>query len=111
METERWQKIKGLFDAALEVESKKRGRFLDNACGDDSELRREVENLLASFETAESFMESPAAAEVAGLIVEKSQKLKSGQKIAHYEICGKSAKAEWAKFIWHKIRGSIVKSR
>ena len=86
MNPERWQKVKGLFDAALEIESQKRCKFLENACGNDVELRREVEKLLASFENAESFMESPAAAEVASLIIEKPEKLKSGQKIAHNEM-------------------------
>ena len=85
MNPERWQKIKGLFDAAVELAPAKRGKFLKKTCGTDVELCREVEKLLASFEGAESFMESPAAAEVAGLIVENNQKLKSGQRVAHYE--------------------------
>ena len=46
MNAERWQKIKSLFDAAQELEPKKREKFLDNACGNDVELRREIENLL-----------------------------------------------------------------
>lgn len=71
MDTERWKKIKGLFDAAQELEPKKREKFLDNACGNDVELRREIENLLDSFENAESFMEKPAAREVASMFEDK----------------------------------------
>lgn len=85
MNSERWQKIKGLFDAASEIAPAKRERFLANACGDDVNLCREVEKLLASFENAESFMEKPAAAEVASLIVDQKGKLKSGQQVAHYK--------------------------
>ncbi len=85
MNSERWQKIKGLFDAASEIAPAKRERFLANACGDDVNLCREVEKLLASFENAESFMEQPAAAEVASLIVDQKGKLKSGQQVAHYK--------------------------
>ena len=85
MNPERWQKVKGLFDAAVELEPAKRGMFLKKACGADAELRREIEKLLASFENAESFMESPAAREVASLIIEKPEKLRSGQLVAHYE--------------------------
>ncbi len=85
MNSERWQKVKSLFEAALEVESKKRRRFLDNACGDNGELRREVEKLLDSFKD-DNFMEKPAAEEVASLIVERNSKLKDGEVIAHYKI-------------------------
>ena len=88
MNPERWQKVKELFDAALEIESQKRGKFLENACGNDVELRREVEKLLASFENAESFMESPAAAEVAGLIIERPEKLKSGDAERATQLAG-----------------------
>ncbi|CAN5434612.1 hypothetical protein BH20ACI1_BH20ACI1_15930 [soil metagenome] len=71
MTPEKWQKIKGLFEAASEIEPRKRANFLKNACGNDTELHREVENLLASFDKAEGFMDKPAAAEVAGMFDEK----------------------------------------
>lgn len=71
MSKERWQKIKALFDAAQDIEQKKRGKFLEKSCGNDVDLRNEVEKLLASFDNAESFMETPAAAEVASMFEEK----------------------------------------
>jgi eukaryotic-like serine/threonine-protein kinase len=86
MDVERWQQIKGLFDAALQLPPKKRQSFLDEACGEDAELRGEIEKLLTSFARADSFMESPAAGEVASLIVEPEDKLRGGQRVAHYEI-------------------------
>ncbi|MET0754067.1 MAG: serine/threonine-protein kinase, partial [Pyrinomonadaceae bacterium] len=43
----------------------------DKACAGDAELRGEVEKLIASFENAGSFMESPAAAEVASMFEDK----------------------------------------
>jgi hypothetical protein len=45
-EVERWQRIKDVFQAALERPAAERAAFLGKACGDDSELRREVESLL-----------------------------------------------------------------
>ena len=86
MNQARWQKIKGVFDAALEVEPSKRIKFLDNACVNDARLRGEVQNLLDSFEQAESFIEHPAAGEVASLILEPKQTLADGQRFAHYKI-------------------------
>ncbi len=86
MNTKRWQKVKGLFDAVVGLAPVERERFLDQSCGTDDGLRREVEKLLASFEDTESFLEQPAAAEVASVIIEKSSKLKDGVLIGHYEI-------------------------
>lgn len=71
MNSERWQKIKSLFDAVVELEPKERLKFLDRACDGDDDLRLEVEKLLASFENAESFMEKPAAAEAASMFENK----------------------------------------
>jgi non-specific serine/threonine protein kinase len=86
MTPERWRKIKGLFDAALEIEPERRADFLKNACGDDAGMRLEIEKLLASFDDAAEFMENPAVGEVAGLIIETAAKLESGERVAHYEI-------------------------
>jgi predicted Ser/Thr protein kinase len=71
MDAQRWQKIKNLFDRAQKLESGERRRFLEKACAGDEELRREVEKIVASFDDATSFMESPAAAEVASLFEDK----------------------------------------
>jgi serine/threonine-protein kinase len=71
MDTKRWQKIKNLFDAVQEIAPEKRAKFLDDACGNDPELRREVERLIESLDNAESFMEQPAAAVVASMFEDK----------------------------------------
>ncbi len=71
MDTEHWQKIKSLFEAVQELEPKKREKFLDKACGNELELRREVERLIDSIESSESFLENPAAAEVASMFEDK----------------------------------------
>ncbi len=87
MNSERWQKVKKLFDVVIELAPAGRKRFLDESCGTDDNLRREVENLLASFEDAESFLETPAAAEVASVIIKRETKnLEAGKCFGHYEI-------------------------
>ncbi len=85
MNSERWQKVKGLFDAVVELSPQKREQFLDKSCGNDEELRRDVENLLDSYNDAESFMEQAAVVEVAGLIIEPKN-LEAGKSFGHYEI-------------------------
>lgn len=60
MDRERWRRAQLLFHSALEREPEVRSEFLDRACGDDSELRREVERLLTTDEELGSFLETPA---------------------------------------------------
>src|ERR1700736_4937448 len=59
MTPERWQKIEQLCNAALEHEASQRATFLEQACGGDDELRREVDSLLEQEKSAEGFLESP----------------------------------------------------
>ena len=47
MDAERWQLLQELFAAAAEKPEQERAVYLRRACGDDEELRREVERLLA----------------------------------------------------------------
>ena len=86
MDTNRWEKVRGLFGAALDVPPDKRERFLDNACAGDDELRREIESLLASSDDAGSFMEHPAIGKVADIIESSGRKIETGRCFGHYEI-------------------------
>ena len=85
MDSERWQKVKGLFDAVVGLAPLAREKFLVKSCGGDVELRRDVEKLLASSDDAKSFMEKPAAEAVAGLMFEPKN-LAAGTSFGHYEI-------------------------
>ncbi len=60
MDQERWRRVEGLFHSALERGPEARQAFLDVACGGDTDLRRQVELLLAKNEEAGSFLETPA---------------------------------------------------
>ena len=46
MNPERWQRVKGIVADALEQSTVQREQFVAEACGDDAELRREVDSLL-----------------------------------------------------------------
>ena len=47
MNPDRWRQIADLYEGVLERDPAARGAFLAEACQDDSDLRREVESLLA----------------------------------------------------------------
>ena len=61
MTRERWAQIRQIFDAALERPAQDRVAYLQAVCARDEELRREVENLLESHDTATDFLSAPAA--------------------------------------------------
>ncbi|HTW65348.1 MAG TPA: protein kinase [Bryobacteraceae bacterium] len=52
MTREQWLQVRNVVEHALEVEPAERARFLDEACGSDTELRAEVESLLKAHEEA-----------------------------------------------------------
>ncbi|HJP93124.1 MAG TPA: protein kinase [Pyrinomonadaceae bacterium] len=81
-----WQQVKQVFEGALERKGAERQEFLDRECGDDTELREEVESLLRSHEVAGSFMETPAVAHTTEFFIEESPKLIPGQRLKHYQI-------------------------
>ena len=60
MSQENWRAVENLFHAALKHAPEDRRAFLDQACGGDPEMRREVETLLSKAERAGTFLETPA---------------------------------------------------
>jgi serine/threonine protein kinase/dipeptidyl aminopeptidase/acylaminoacyl peptidase len=78
---ERWSQIEELFHRAVECAPEDRPLLLDQACGEDAELRREVESLLASEERAGDQMQ----AAVRGALNSVGFPL-VGQTISHYVI-------------------------
>ncbi len=64
MDPERWQRIKGIFHHARELAVSEQGACLDEACGDDEDLRREVEALLVNRRRAGDFMEGSALSHI-----------------------------------------------
>jgi non-specific serine/threonine protein kinase/serine/threonine-protein kinase len=57
--TGQWEKVKELFDAALERKPEDRAQFLSDACGSDTSLREEIDSLLAAYDRADG-LSSPA---------------------------------------------------
>jgi serine/threonine-protein kinase len=81
---EQWERLKVLFNGALEVPLDKRHQWLTLQASGDEMLAREVEALVLAHETAGDFLEEPAVvdpADVAGV-----NELRSGMRIGSYEI-------------------------
>src|SRR5690348_9667304 len=66
MSPQRWRRIEDIYDAAVDLPPAERERYLDEQCGADTDLRREIARM---FENAAGFtnvVESAAAAAVEG---------------------------------------------
>ncbi len=59
MTPENWEQVDRLLQAALELDASERSAFLDQACAEDKDLRREVESLLAVNLPTNDFLSQP----------------------------------------------------
>jgi len=80
-----WQRSKDVFQAALTRASEQRAAFLDEACGGDAELRREVDSLLAAHAAAGGFLSSPIGLDTDG-VKEAGGADAAPQRIGPYRI-------------------------
>ena len=81
MSPERYRQIKSILQAALELDPAGRAALLETACGDDPELKAEVQSLLDHDGKAAGFLEKPPVA-AGGTRV----RLKPGSHLGPYEI-------------------------
>ena len=79
---DRWHKVEELFNAALAEPPDRRARFVNEACTDDDELRREVLALIDRAWSDDSFLEdSPMAMAEA-----RPASLRPGQMVGSFEV-------------------------
>jgi TolB-like protein/Tfp pilus assembly protein PilF len=82
----RWRQIKEVLNAALERPAGERGRLIAEACAGDTELRAEVESLLASYGRADDFLESGARAGVLRSLPNHWHETPAGARLGPYKI-------------------------
>ncbi len=89
MNPETWQKLKTVFNAALELGPEDQEALLLRSCEGDQDLLHRVRRLLASHERADDFLNSPALVD-AGIIETESYAeglpTHVGERIGPYEI-------------------------
>ena len=81
-QSNRWLRIEYLFYAALELEEG-RTAFLDEACGGDAELRKEVDSLLHSSGKTMGFLRQPVLQAAQQITAEDGL---SGKRIGAYRL-------------------------
>ena len=84
MDPKRLELIDQLFQNALDIDPESRPSFLDSACGDDVELRSEVESLLSAHRQAGEFIEDSASDVAAAWAMNRA--LTPGRILGQYRI-------------------------
>jgi TolB-like protein len=92
MTPETWVRVKATVQQALEQAPEARAAFVAAACAGDSNLRGEVESLLAAHQRAGTFIDAPlspaAAAQIVGALEQVAHKLQRGDRLGPYEVLG-----------------------
>ena len=82
MTPERWQQIEEVLQVALDLPAQDREQFLEGLCGDDADLKRETNSLITAHDAAGDFIEKPALAEDAHILLGDTV----GREIGPYKI-------------------------
>jgi eukaryotic-like serine/threonine-protein kinase len=80
MEISRWRRLEVIFDEAAALPAGERAAFLSRACGEDLEMQREIESLLAADARAAGFLGLPIVAASAPPLT------LVGRRVGHYRV-------------------------
>jgi len=83
MPASRWRRIEALFDEAVALPAGERAAFLASACGEDLELRGEIESLLAADGRAAEFLAQPV---VSAAVAPLPPATLVGRRVGHYRV-------------------------
>ena len=86
MTPEQWEEVGRIFDAAAALPPEERSSFLDQACAENSVLRREVQALLETEDRARDFLNGAALEDVAMVLAKDEPPSLVGKRLGHYEL-------------------------
>jgi serine/threonine protein kinase len=84
--SERWARVKELFEAAADLAPNDRATLLSKECDGDAALRREVESLLDSDAHTDGFIEQPVLEMPRDLFPEPPEESLAGRQFGAYQI-------------------------
>lgn len=84
MDSQRWQRVKTIFNEAITLDEPQRTVFIDQTCSKDPGLKAEIHSLLAAYEQAGDFIDHPE--EDISLLHDAAQDPYVGQTIEVYKL-------------------------
>lgn len=88
MQAERWERLKQIFEAAVEMDALRRTGFLEEACDGDDSLKNEVQALLKYHED-DSFLGKPAESLFKEMLEEESGAVPALDQLGAYTLIRK----------------------
>ncbi|HKQ99151.1 MAG TPA: protein kinase [Pyrinomonadaceae bacterium] len=86
MTPERWQQVEDVFQGALDRPPGERAAYLEEACAGDAELQSEAGSLLSAHDEAGNFIEQPAIAQDARVLIGTGPEMDFGHEVGPYRI-------------------------
>ncbi|MEP6707678.1 MAG: serine/threonine-protein kinase [Pyrinomonadaceae bacterium] len=86
MTPERWKEVEDVLQGALDRPAQERASFLDQACAGDEDLKNEASSLIGAHDEAGDFIEQPAIAQDARLLVGYDSESDIGRDVGPYTI-------------------------
>src|SRR5262245_2319643 len=86
MKPERYKQIEELYHSVIGRKPEERAAFLEQSCGVDEALRREVESLLSYDERAKQFIERPPDDLAAAMLGAEQKQSMVGRTLGHYRV-------------------------
>ena len=83
---DRWATVKHIHQCALDRDASERAAFVDESCGGDEVLRREVQSLLRYATEAEAFLERPAVDVAPTGPSAPGETALVGRTVSHYQV-------------------------
>ena len=110
-------RAEGIFHGALQLSAEQRAGYLKQACGENAELLKQVEILLAAHEKAGRFLEEPVAGAPPSKTVVVPMTEKPGDKIGRYKLlqqigeggCGVVYMAEQEEPVRRRVALKVIK--
>ncbi len=84
--SEQWQRVEEVLQGALDCATGERAAFVEEACGNDSWLRGEATSLIRAYDEAGDFLEQPAIARDARVLINELPDTNIGRSIGPYRI-------------------------
>ncbi|HUQ34581.1 MAG TPA: serine/threonine-protein kinase, partial [Pyrinomonadaceae bacterium] len=89
MTPERWRQVEDVLQAALDRPTEVRAAYLEEACAGDEDLKMEAAQLLTAHDEAGDFIEEPAMALDAHVLIKDEGDVSIGRIIGPYRIVGR----------------------
>ena len=86
MQKNRWEKIEEIFGQVVALDSENRRVFIEERCGADDELKREIISLIENHENSGDFLDDALFSTGLQILENESDELLRKKKFAHYKI-------------------------